>query len=75
MRITLLKYLWENAICQVSFDSWKNRRIRLKNYFGNYGHPIIAWFTSSKALLCITVIYNSTYIKEFLKYLEMWYEF
>lgn len=44
-----------------------------ERYFDNYRLPIIAWFTvaaCSKALHCITVAYNSTYLKEFLKYME-----
>ena len=56
--------------CQVSF---LKVRICLKNSFNNYRHSVIAWFTSSKALhvllLCIIA-----HIKEFLKYMEIWYK-
>lgn len=48
-------------------------RICLKNSFNNYRHSVIAWFTSSKALH-VSLLYIIAHIKEFLKYMEIWYK-
>lgn len=63
-----------DVICQVSIDSWKTRRIYLKNYFDKYGYSIILIFAIAafyEALCCITVIYDNTYLEEFLKYIKL----
>lgn len=76
------KRFWNicEKICNMSgkcwpLEQWENM---LENYFEKYGHSIIAWYAIalfSNAFQCITVICTSTYLKEFLKYIEMWFEF